>query len=95
MHCADMPDMPDMPDRPDQTRQTRPGQASCGERLFTFTFDFPGDKTRQDKTLVPWTVDGSLVFVATSYRLGRRRGRVPVGWVGDTRSFLIFLGVLF
>lgn len=52
---------------------SQPDQVNCGEiPTFTFTFEFPGDKTRPDKTLVPWTVDGSLVFVATAYRLGRR-----------------------
>lgn len=72
-NCADMPDMPDMPDRPArqarQTRPARPGQ--LWRKTFTFTLIFPGDKnkTRQD----PCSMDGSLVFVATAYRLPPRR----------------------
>lgn len=79
-NCADMPDMPDMPGRPArparhalcrQTRPARPGQLWRKTFTFTFTFIFPGDKKRQDKILVPWTVDGSLVSLPpTAYRLG-------------------------
>lgn len=83
-----MPTRPDMPDRPDML--ARPGQLWRKTFTFTFILDFLETRTRQDKTLVPWTVDGSLVFVATAYRLGERRGRVPVGWVTRKEIFLFW-----
>lgn len=73
-NCADMPDMPaSQPDMHCAARHASPTRAGkLWRKTFIFTFIFPGDKTRQDKILVPWTMDGSLVFVATAYRLVRR-----------------------
>lgn len=110
VHCADMPDMPARHARQTrparharQTRPARPGQLWRKTFTFTFTFIFPGDKnkTRQD----PCSMEGSLVFVATAYRLPPRRWKetrrdegtcvcLLGGWVTREEIFL-FWGACF